>query len=88
MSANPFRQRIKALELSGDDDEANIAAVLEAIGEQHVADRDGICQDCSQVWPCAEMDRGQYLAVLYIGRAMDRVYARSLTRGAAARPVS
>lgn len=88
MSANPFRQRIKALLMSGDDEEADIAAVLEAIGEQHVADRDGACGHCDHSWPCSEMQRGQYLAVLWIGRAADRVYARVVRRGTSARPAS
>lgn len=80
MSAPTFREAIKALEMSGDDDEANIAAVLEGIEYQHGPDRERRCSTCTAPWPCAEWVRGEGLAVLWIGRAADRVYARAVAR--------
>lgn len=62
-------------------EEDDIAAVLEAIEETHVATADhpdargryGRCTDCRTPWPCQEWARGEQLAVLWLGRAADRV---------------
>jgi hypothetical protein len=64
---------------SGEEDD--IAAVLEAIEEIHQATADdpdqrgryGRCAGCRTPWPCPEWARGEQLAVLYLGRASDRV---------------
>lgn len=63
------------------DDKENIAVVLESIHAEHasplnVPDDDGgwgTCTSCGTRWPCAEWTRGYNLAVLWIGRAHDRV---------------
>jgi hypothetical protein len=67
------------------DEEDDIAAVLEAIEETHLTlvdepdhrGRYGRCADCRQPWPCPEWMRGEQLAVLYLGRAADRVIAHA-----------
>lgn len=73
------------------DEEEDIACVLEAIEQQHPAGADesdtgdyfgswGDCQGCGEPWPCPEFRRGEQLAVLWLGRAADRVstHARSV----------
>jgi hypothetical protein len=67
------------------DEEDDIAAVLEAIEETHQATADdpdlrgryGRCRDCRTPWPCPEWARGEQIAVLWLGRASDRVIAHA-----------
>lgn len=67
-------------------EEDDIAAVLEAIEETHLTvvdepddrGRYGRCVSCRLPWPCPEWMRGEQLAVLWLGRAADRVYAHAL----------
>lgn len=74
------------------DEEDDIAAVLEAIAEQHQSTADlpdqrgryGRCAGCQSMWPCPEWHRGEQLAVSWLGRAADRVHAharQALDRG-------
>jgi hypothetical protein len=66
------------------DEEADIAVVLEAIEELHQPTSDepdargryGRCTDCRQPWPCPEWQRGEQLALLWLGRGADRYAAR------------
>lgn len=68
------------------DEEDDIAAVLEAIEEQHHTVVDlpdqhghyGRCTNCHQPWPCLEWMRGELLAVQWLGRAADRVHNHAL----------
>lgn len=67
-------------------EEDDIAAVLEAIEEQHQPTADepdqrgryGRCTCCRQPWPCQEWKRGEDLAVLWLGRGADRYHAHAL----------
>jgi hypothetical protein len=74
------------------DEEADIAAVLEAIEELHQGAADqpdhrgryGRCTNCRQPWPCPEWIRGEHLAVLWLGRGADRYLAhaqQAMSRG-------
>ena len=76
------------------DEEADIAAVLEAIEEQHQPTADepdqrgryGRCTDCRQPWPCAEWKRGEQLAVEWLGRGADRYAAHAHAASQRGRP--
>lgn len=67
------------------DEEDDIAAVLEAIDEQHQPTADqpdhrsryGPCTGCRQMWPCDEQRRGRDLALLWLGRGADRYAAHA-----------
>lgn len=63
------------------DEELDIAVVLEAIEEIHQPTGDrpdyGQCAGCKLPWPCPEWNRGEHLAVLWLGRAIDRYVTRA-----------
>jgi len=68
------------------DDEEDVALALRAIQDAHKphpwgVDPDrgvwGLCGDCGARWPCTTWILGQHVAVQYLGRAADRVWART-----------
>lgn len=68
------------------DEEADVAEVLRDVEANHQGgdmpdgpDSDfwGKCSTCRTPWPCAEWAETEYLAVLYLGRAQDRVALRA-----------
>ena len=69
------------------DDEAEVADVLAELEELHQPtddhpDRDGhygTCSGCAALWPCDAWNYGEQLAIQYLGRAADRVYAHAHT---------
>lgn len=66
-------------------DEAEVASVLAEIEELHQGSTDlpdergryGRCRGCLESWPCAAWNYGDQLAVQWLGRAADRVYAHA-----------
>lgn len=72
------------------DDEDDAAAAMEDVQAEHAGDADepdrrgrwGRCRSCRTPWPCATFIEGEYLAVLYLGRAADRITARARARWA------
>lgn len=91
--ANPHFSWVKPTE-----EELEIAATLEEIATYHqptAAEPDdvgdyGLCTGCRDPWPCEAWQVGTELAVQWLGRAADRVYAHAqsamqrLNRGGAA----
>lgn len=85
-----FEQTIKAFTLTHPDygalhteEEADIAEYLRLVEAEHQgADRRdapdsdtwGICRTCREAWPCAAWDEAEQEAVIYLGRAQDRVW--------------
>lgn len=69
------------------DEEDDIAAVLDAIDQQHQPSADrpdtrghyGPCTACHHNWPCTEQRRGERLAILWLGRAAQRYVDRART---------
>lgn len=69
------------------DEEDDIAAVLDAIDDEHQPTADtpdhrghyGPCTSCHHNWPCPEQRRGERLAILWLGRAADRYTTHALT---------
>lgn len=67
------------------EEEADVAAVLESVEQQHDGDGDvpdelgfwGRCRACDAPWPCESWRWAQMLAVQFLGRAMDRVFANA-----------
>lgn len=68
-------------------EEADIAAVLDHIEATHRgaddADADGChwgtCSECGTPWPCERWAWSEQVAVLWLGRAADRVAAHAMT---------
>lgn len=67
------------------DEEADVAFVLEELEKDHGAGADhpdanghyGVCTSCGELWPCREWQRGEELALLYLGRGADRYAAHA-----------
>ncbi len=57
-------------------DEADVAEVLAELAALHVHSGRR-CTGCAETWPCKGLLYGQDLAVQWLGRASDRVYARA-----------
>ena len=71
------------------EEEADVAAVLADLEGRHQGNAEqsdsaghwGRCTGCGEHWPCPRWVDGEHLAIQYLGRAADRVYAhaRSIT---------
>lgn len=67
------------------DEEADVAAAIEAIEDKHQASADepdtrgkwGRCRECAEPWPCPTWTYGEEVAVQFLGRAADRAYAHA-----------
>jgi hypothetical protein len=68
------------------DEEADVAEVLRDVEAKHqggdVPDGPdsatwGLCSTCREPWPCAAWVEAEQLAVIYLGRAHNRVMARA-----------
>lgn len=67
------------------EEEAVVADVLELVQAEHQGDTDapddtghwGTCITCGTSWPCERWVWSQHLAVQFLGRAADRVWARA-----------
>lgn len=76
---------IPALGVQPADEDLEVAEVLAELTELHIATADeadqfgnyGTCVGCRDSWPCKAWMYGEELAVLQLGRAADRVWARS-----------
>lgn len=68
------------------EDEANTAEVLDEFDTFHV-EAGAWCGGCRQSWPCSDWVWAQQLAVQWLGRAADRVYAhaRAVPTGSSSR---
>jgi hypothetical protein len=93
MSRPTFAETIKAFTLTHPDygrlhtdEEADVAEVLRDVEERHqggdVPDGPdsatwGLCGTCRESWPCAAWIEAEQLAVIYLGRAHNRVMARA-----------
>lgn len=63
------------------DDEAEAAVVLEALEHTHQPRRDSDgapCAGCDEPWPCPAWEFGEQQALLWLGRAADRVYRHAM----------
>lgn len=90
MTRPRFDEAITALRHEGVPGEVEIADTLEEIADQHRPARDardnpadpslchtyGVCTGCGDEWPCEAWALGEELAVQWLGRASDRVWAR------------
>lgn len=87
MTRPSFEQAITALECArSSGDEQDIAALLRHVAETHGGGDDcdnpaeafhartwGRCGSCAETWPCRQWAEAHALAVLYLGRAVDRL---------------
>lgn len=58
------------------DEEAEVADLLSELAALHVQDGTR-CVGCAEPWPCKGHNYGCDLAVQWLGRAADRVYAHA-----------
>lgn len=67
------------------DDETEVADLLAELEQLHQPAEDnpdtaghyGTCAGCAALWPCDAWNYGEQLAIQYLGRAADRVYAHA-----------
>jgi hypothetical protein len=67
------------------DEEAEVASLLEEIDQIHIGQDDepdvaghyGWCLGCRDRWPCKGWLFGEQLALQWLGRAADRVFAHA-----------
>jgi hypothetical protein len=68
------------------DEEADVAEVLRDVEEKHQGGDCpdgpdsatwGSCSTCRAPWPCTAWNEAEQLAVIYLGRAQDRVAAHA-----------
>lgn len=57
------------------EEEAEVADLLDELAALHVR-TGGRCKGCAEPWPCRGLAHAEHLAVQWLGRAADRVYAR------------
>jgi hypothetical protein len=80
---NPWQATIAALRGDGVDEHADVAEVLEHIGDMH-AEKTGVCVGCGESWPCSQRRYGDELALQYVIRGSNLAWERIQARLAAA----